>query len=80
MTRVFLLGAALLFAATADASAQSVPDSTPVSAATTQPFVAGGAAGKMSFFPYAWENTLAKLGLSQSDSPAPTRTVDAGNH
>jgi hypothetical protein len=86
MTRVIFLGtsaAALLLAATVSASAQSTPASSPtLLAATAQP-VAGGAAGRMPYLTYAWENTMARLGFGPSDNSAnaaPTRTASADTH
>jgi hypothetical protein len=84
MTRIFSIGtsaAALLLAATVTASAQSAPTATS-STVTAQP-VAGGAAGKMSYITYTWQNTMAHLGLGASDSLAKaesTRTASADSH
>ncbi len=86
MTRIFFPGAvalSLILAATVSASAQSgVAQTKDVAVTPSQP-VAGGAAGQMSYLTYAWENTMARLGLNQSgqaDASAPQRTASSDTH
>jgi hypothetical protein len=86
MTKAFFLGAAatiLLLVATASASAQSTAAPAVMPFGTATHPVAGGAAGRLPYLTYAWENTLARLGLGQSDDkPAatPTQTPSADAH
>jgi hypothetical protein len=90
MNRAFLIGAAsasLLLAATVGASAQSNAAMTQSTSVTTEAVlaakpqqVAGGAAGRMPYATYAWDNMMARLGFSPSDrnpNSAPTAVADA---